>query len=77
MDPNRTPTVSAPARQSRVFERARNAVLTLQDSRGALSPQDEETLSMLMDERLMGELDTSLREAREGRVEPLESILDE
>lgn len=63
--------------QSRAFERARDAVLTLQDSRSALSSQDEETLGMLMDERLIRQLDTSLREAKEGKVEPLESILDE
>ena len=77
MDRISTPTVSRISRQSHAFERARDAVLTLQDSRSALSPQDEETLGILIDDRLMGHLATSMREAKQGKVEPLESILDE
>ena len=68
--------VSKSSQQARAFESARDAVLTLRDSKSSLSSQDKETLSILMDKEIIGQLNTSLREAKEGKVEPLENILD-
>ncbi|MAG28792.1 hypothetical protein CL632_01430 [bacterium] len=77
MDKTATSTkVSESTQHARAFEDAREAVFTLRDSRSSLSPQEKETLSILMDKELMGQLNTSLRDARDGKVEPLENILD-
>lgn len=59
----------------RVFEEAHEAVVKLKTLKPFLSPQDEETLAILIDKELMNHLEKSLREANEGKIEPLQNIL--
>lgn len=60
----------------RVLEEARDAVVKLRTLKPFLSDADKETLNILMDEELMGDIERSLRDEEEGKVEPLESIVD-
>ena len=57
------------------LEEAREAVIKLRTLKAFLSPQDEETLALLMDKDLMRHLQKSLQEAAQGMTEPLYSIL--
>ena len=57
------------------FEEAREAVTKLRTLKAFLSPQDEQTLALLMDRDLMRHLQKSLKEAEQGKVVPLHSIL--
>jgi len=59
----------------RVFEEAREAVTKLSVLKSLLSSQDEETLSILIDKKLMAHLDKSLKEVKKGKLEPLKNIL--
>ena len=59
----------------RILEEARDAVAKLRVLRPLLSPQDQETLTILMDHDLMRHLDKSLRETVSGKTEPLTNIL--
>lgn len=59
----------------RVLEEAHEAVTTLRALKPFLSPEDEETLIILMDKELMSNLETSLNESDAGKIEPIESIL--
>lgn len=59
----------------RVLEEARDAVTKLRSLRPLLSLQDTETLAILIDETLVTHLDKSIREATEGKIEPLVRIL--
>ncbi len=59
----------------RALEEAKNAVVTLRALKPMLSRQDEETLSLMIDKKLMGSLEKSLREAHTGKLEPLSLIL--
>lgn len=59
----------------RVLERAREAVTTLRMLKPLLSSQDEETLSILIDQELVQHLERSLKEAEKGKREPLKNIL--
>lgn len=59
----------------RIFEEAHEAVTKLSVLKPLLSPQDEETLSILMDKKLMERLEKSLKEAGKGRLESLKNIL--
>lgn len=59
----------------RAFEEAREAVVRLRTLKPFLSPQDEEALALLMDRELMAHLEKSLKEADQGKVEPLRNIL--
>lgn len=59
----------------RPFEEAREAVLKLNFLKQYLTPQDEETLEILMDKKIMAHLEKSLIEANEGQIEPLSNIL--
>ena len=59
----------------RALEEAREAVITLRTLRPLLSEQDEETLALLVDRELMRDLETSLKEAEDGKLEPISSIL--
>lgn len=63
------------ASRFRVFKEAHEAVTKLRTLRPFLSPEDEETLAILMDKELMGHLEKSLSEAEKGRTEPLRNIL--
>ncbi len=64
-----------PTLSFRVLEEAREAVTKLRTLRPLLSPQDAETLAILMDHSLMDHLDKSMREATTGKTEPLTHIL--
>ena len=57
------------------LEEAREAVVKLTTLKPFLSPEDEETLAVLMDKQLMTGLARSLEEIRKGKLEPLENIL--
>ena len=59
----------------RILEEARDAVAKLRVLRPLLSPQDRETLAILMDQDLMQHLDKSLCETVSGKTEPLANIL--
>ena len=60
---------------SLAFEEAREAVVKIKTLKPLLSPKDEESLAILVDKELMTRLGKSLKEAKEGQVEPLENIL--
>ncbi len=60
----------------RIFEEAQEAINKLKILKPLLTPQDEETLSILMDKKLLNHLDESLKEANEGKLEPLKNILN-
>lgn len=60
----------------RALEEAREAVIKLGVLKPFLSPQDEETLALLMDKKLMTHLERSMNEASAGQLEPLENILE-
>lgn len=66
---------NVPELRFRVLEEAREAVTKLRTLRTLLSPQDTETLAILMDRDLMDHLDKSTREATVGKIEPLARIL--
>lgn len=57
------------------MEEARDAVIKLKTLQPLLSPEDEETISILMDKQLTDQLTQSLKEAEKGKLEPLSSIL--
>lgn len=59
----------------RALEEAHEAVVKLKTLKPFLSPQDEETLAILIDKELINHLEKSLREADEGKIEPLQNIL--
>ena len=57
------------------FEEAREAVVKIKTLQPLLSSKEEETLSILMDKELLSHLKTSLNEAKNHQLEPLENIL--
>ena len=57
------------------FEEARESITRLSALRPFLAPADEETLSILMDKKLVGDLRRSLSDSKIGRVSSLHSIL--
>lgn len=57
------------------FEEARESVARLSAVKPFLSSVDEETLSILMDKKLVGELRRSLSDSQAREVSPLRSIL--
>lgn len=58
-----------------LLEEAREAVMKLKTLKPFLSSQDEETLSILMDQELISQLKRSMKEASAGKLEPLKNIL--
>jgi len=60
---------------SLAFKEAREAVVKIKTLRPFLSSKDVEAIAILMDSALVDHLNKSLKEAKEGRVEPLENIL--
>lgn len=62
-------------RHFKVFEEAREAITKLKTLKPFLSPQDEETLAILMDKELVAHLEKSLKEAESEKFEPLKNIL--
>lgn len=76
MNPTRFQTkTQSPTLRFRILEEAREAVTNLSTLKPFLSPQDKETLVVLMDKGLTAHLEKSLSEADDGKFEPLESIL--
>lgn len=71
---SRQRTTASPLRV-RVLEEARDAVAKLRTLQPLLSPQDAETLAILIDQDLMRHLDKSLRETAAGKTKPLAHIL--
>lgn len=59
----------------RILEEAHEAVTKLRTLKPLLSPQDEDTLAILMDKKLLSHLEKSLSEAHAGKTEPLKNIL--
>ena len=73
---NSSPKVlDRPPMRLQVFEKAREAALTLLALKDILTPSELETLEILLDKKSLGQLSESLREAREGKFEPIENIL--
>jgi hypothetical protein len=58
------------------FEKAREATLTLLALKDTLNSSELETLEILLDKSTKGQLAESVQDAKEGRVEPLDSIAD-
>lgn len=57
------------------LEEAREAIFKLNFLKQYLAAQDEETLEILMDKKIMARLEKSLIEASNGQIEPLANIL--
>ena len=62
--------------QLKNFERAREATLTLLSLKDDLTSTELETLEILLDKSTRGQLRESVQDAKEGRVDPIDSILD-
>ena len=60
----------------RILEEAHEAITKLKTLSSLLTPQDQETLALLMDKELARQLEQSVDEAKKGKLEPLESILE-
>lgn len=58
-----------------IFEKARESVLTLLALKEMLTPAELETLEILLDKKSLRQLSKSLKEAKEGKFKPIESIL--
>lgn len=58
----------------RVFEEAREAIIKLSTLSRMLTRAELETLELLLDKRAMATISKSLREADEGRYQPIASI---
>jgi len=62
--------------QLKNFEKAREATLTLLSLKDDLTSSELETLEILLDNSTREQLRESVQDAKEGRVEPIDSILD-
>lgn len=58
-----------------VFEKAREATLTLLALKDILTSSELETLEILLDKKSLNQISESLQEAKKGELEPIESIL--
>lgn len=61
--------------QLKNFEKAREATLTLLSLKDDLTSSELETLEILLDNSAREQLRESVQDAKEGRVEPIDSIL--
>ena len=69
-------TVTAPHKHNPLaFEQARESVTRLSAVKPFLTSADEETLSILMDKKLVHDLHQSLSDSDSGKVSSLSSIL--
>jgi len=59
----------------RVFEKAREAAVTLLALKDVLTAAELETLEILLDKKSLDQISESLEEAKQGKLEPLETIL--
>ena len=69
-------TKTSQTSQPQNFEKAREATLTLLALKDTLTLSELETLEILLDKSTKEQLEESVRDAKEGRVESLDSILD-
>ncbi len=58
-----------------IFEQAREAALTLLTLREILTSSELETLELLLDKKSLNQISKSLKETKEGKLEPFENIL--
>ncbi len=72
---NNTPSQTLTNSRFLAFEKAREATITLSNLKGFLTKSELETLEILLDEKSSGELVESLREKKQGKIEPIENIL--
>ena len=70
------PTNTSQTTDFQNFEKAREATLTLLALKDTLTLSELETLEILLDKSTKEQLEESVRDAKEGRVESLDSILD-
>lgn len=68
-------TLDRPSTRIPVFEKAREAVLTLLALKDVLTTAELETLEILLDRESLNELSESLEESKAGKLEPIENIL--
>ena len=61
---------------TQAFDIAKKAVLTLKKVRGELTPPELETLEVLADPKSVEQLKKSYTDVKQGRIEPLKSILN-
>ena len=66
---------TAEASEPQNFEKAKEATFTLLALKDTLSASELETLEILLDKETKEQLVQSVQEAKEGRVEPLDSLL--
>ena len=71
---NSTKTLEIDSRFS-AFEKARVAALTLLALKEVLTKSQLETLELLLDQESLNQISKSLKEAKKGKLEPIESIL--
>ena len=72
---NKTSTIlDRSATRIQIFEKAREAAITLLDLKDFLTKAELETLEILLDKKSLAQLSKSLKEAREGKFEPIENI---
>jgi len=71
---NSTKTLEIDSRFS-AFEKARVAALTLLALKEVLTKSQLETLKLLLDQESLNQISKSLKEAKKGKLEPMESIL--
>ncbi len=72
---NSTKTLEIDSRFS-AFEKARAAALTLLALKEVLTKSQLETLELLLDQESLNQISKSIEEAKEGKLEPIESILE-
>ena len=71
---NSTKTLEIDSRFS-AFEKARAVALTLLALKEVLTKSQLETLELLLDQESLNQISKSLKEAKKGKLEPIESIL--
>ncbi len=58
-----------------VFEKAQKSMITLLSLKDALTKAELETLEILLDKKILNQLTESFKEAKKGKLEPIENIL--
>lgn len=58
-----------------VFEKARESMATLLSLKDVLTKAELETLEILLDKKILNQLAESFKEAKKGKLEPIENIL--
>ena len=58
-----------------VFEKAQKSMITLLSLKDALTKAELETLEILLDKKILNQLTESFKEAKKGKLEPIENII--